>query len=195
MGESSNPSVVTHCVDPVVPESYAEVAQGVQGSHSYAQGAQDYNQLLQQYYEIEEKRQQVIQQLNQYGSWNYQCSHEGSGSGMQWANGPTLQEHQLTVCQASNPAASCPCCPYVTQCFATPCTSVPTCFVGGSCAGKSCTDACEAMDPRISFPQQDSKLVETAMGAAERAISSMKTKISDDSIPNEGKHDFQSTNF
>ena len=189
VGESSNPSEVkeTHCVDPHVPDSCAEVARDVQTCYSYSEGAQDYNQLLHQYHELEEKRQQIIQQLHQYGSWNYQCTQEGTGSAMQWANGHTLQEHQ-----ASNTAISCCCCPYVSQCSATPCTSVPTCFVGGCCAGGSCPVACGAMDPRKPFPQQDGYIVEAAMGAAERALSSMRIKHSDDSSPTEGKHDFQS---
>ncbi|PON63278.1 hypothetical protein PanWU01x14_131880 [Parasponia andersonii] len=186
VGESTNPSEVkeTHCVDPPVPESYAEVAQDVQQSFSYPQGAQDYNQLLSQYYELEEQRQQIIQQLYQYSSCNYQGTQEGTSSGMQWANGSTLQEHPV-----SNPAMSCSCCPYVNQCFATPYTSVPTCFVGASCAGESRTDACGAMDPRKSFPQQDGYIVEAAMGAAERALSSMRIKLSDDSNPTEAQKD------
>ena len=188
MGEGSNPSLVKEnpSVYPPVLESYTEVAQDAQKSYSYNRGAEDYNQLLNQYYEVEQKRQQIIEQLHQCGSWNYQCSGDGSGSGMQWANSPTIQEHPLPVSQAYNQTTFSSCCPYASQCFAAPC-SVPTCFFGGSCAGKSCPDVCEATDPRKSSPQEDSKIVETAMGAAERVISSMRAKISGDSNSNEGK--------
>ncbi|PON85411.1 hypothetical protein TorRG33x02_188210 [Trema orientale] len=178
VGESTNPSEVkeTLCIDPPLPESYAEVAQDVQQSFSHSQGAQDYNQLPRQYYELEEKSQPIIQQLYQYS----RCNYQGTSSGMQWANGPTIQEHR-----DSNAAMSCSCCPYVNQCFAAPCTSVPTCFVGASCAGESRTDACGAMDPRESFSQQDGYIVEAAMGAAERALSSVRIKLSGDSNPTE----------
>ncbi|EXC25887.1 hypothetical protein L484_003623 [Morus notabilis] len=180
MGESSNPSLVKEkqSVDPHVPEPYAEVAQDVQKSYSYLQDAHDYNQLLNQYYELEQKRQQIIGQLHQYGSWNYQSYGDGSGS--------TFQEHPLPVCQASNPTTFCTCCPYASQCFAAPCTSLPSCFLGGSCVGKSCADACEVTNFRKSSPQVDSNIVETAMGAAERAIASMREKVSGDSNSTEG---------
>ncbi|GMN30434.1 hypothetical protein TIFTF001_002796 [Ficus carica] len=186
VGEGSNPSLVKEnpSIYPHVLESYTEVAQDAQKSYSYNRGAEDYNQLLNQYYEVEQKRQQIIEQLHQYGSWNYQCSGDVSGSGMQWANSSTIQEHPLPVSQAYNQTTFSSCCPYASQCFAAPC-SVPTCFFGGSCAGKSCPDVCEATDPRKSSPQEDSKMVETAMGAAERVISSMRAKISGDSNSNE----------
>ncbi|XP_062073505.1 uncharacterized protein LOC133777784 isoform X2 [Humulus lupulus] len=180
VGESSNPSEVkeTNPVDPQIPDSYAEVTQNEPVSYSYPQGAQDYNQLLQQYYELEEKRQQIIQQLHQYGSWNYQYTQEGTSTGMQGDYGTTLHVHEQ---QTSSQAMSCSCCPYASQCFITPCTSFPTCFMGGSCAGEPCTNVCGVINPRKKFPQQDNRIVEAAMGATERALSSMKIKNPDDS--------------
>ncbi|KAM6587710.1 hypothetical protein CsatA_010315 [Cannabis sativa] len=184
VGETSNPSEVkeTHFIDPHIPESHAEVTQDVPMSYSYPQDGQDYNQLLQQYYELEEKRQQIIQQLQQYGGWNYQYTHEGTSTGMQWDNATTLNVQEQ---QSSTQAMSCPCCPYASQCFITPCTSVPTCFKGGSCAVETCIDGCGVVDPRKKLPQQDNHIVEAAIGAAERALSSLRIKNSDDSNSNE----------
>lgn len=191
-GETSNISEVkeNHHVDLPVPEPYSQVAQDVQNDYSYSQGAADYNQLLNQYYEVEEKRQKLLEQLHQFGGWNYQYSGEVSGSIVQGDTAYSSQQHAVPTCQPSNPAVVCSCCPYLRQCLMAPCTSFPASLPGGSCAGGTCTNACLATSPGQSFSLEDDRIVKTAMGTAERALSSMKMKISGDSNISEGMRVF-----
>ncbi|XP_015897726.3 uncharacterized protein LOC107431355 [Ziziphus jujuba] len=175
VGQSSNLSVAkeNHCVGPNVHESSTQGAEEVQNINSHSQGAEEYNRLLNQYYQLEEKRQKILEQLHQFGSWNYQYSGEGSGYG-------TYQEHSLSANQSCNPNVVCSCCPYGCQGAVAPCTSAPACCLGGPYACNSCPDASAVTDPGRSFPLEDGDIVKTAMGAAERAISSMKMKSSGD---------------
>lgn len=187
LGETSKFSPVkeNHCVDSSAPAErcmdssnvHLQDAQHVINGCSYSYGTEDYNQLLSQYYELEEKRQKILEQLHQYGGWNYQYSGEGSGSGVQWGSCSTSQEHPLCASQVSHPNVICSCCPYVCQCLVAPCPSLD-----GTCVGKTCTDTSSvAMVPGRPCLLEDGDIVKTAMGAAERAISSMRTKISGDS--------------
>ncbi|XP_031250742.1 uncharacterized protein LOC116108636 [Pistacia vera] len=161
------------------PEPYVDLSKGVVmqeaiNGYTYSQGTEDYNQLLGQYYELEEKRQQILQRLNQFGNWNYQCSGENFSTGAQWGTS-TSQEYQLPPSQTSHPAVACSCCPYVSQCCLAPCTTCSACSLGGACNGKTCTDT-NAVTGSGKLPSVvDSDIVNTAMGAVERAISSMKT--------------------
>ncbi|XWS49514.1 hypothetical protein CRYUN_Cryun12cG0009700 [Craigia yunnanensis] len=155
--------------------------------YSDLQGAQDYNQLLSQYYEVEDKRQRILQQLQQFGSWNYQGSAEGSSTAAQWGTCCTSQEYLIPTSQASHSSVVCSCCPYVCQSLVTPCTSYPCCSLGGTCVGKTSTELNGAM-AHGNFPTGiDGGIVKTAMGAAERAISLMTTKACINPKLNEGK--------
>eukprot|EP00257_Ricinus_communis_P025657 XP_025013071.1 uncharacterized protein LOC8278511 isoform X2 [Ricinus communis] len=53
--------------------------------YSYVQNSEGYNQLLTQYYDIEEKRQRILHQLQQLGGYDYHYPAEGFGSSQQWA--------------------------------------------------------------------------------------------------------------
>ncbi|KAM1236367.1 hypothetical protein ACFX2I_037393 [Malus domestica] len=191
LGQTTNNSEVKENdhVDLHVPEPYLQAAQDAQNDYSCSQVTEDYNQLLNQYYEVEEKRQKLLVQLQQFGGWNYQYSGEGSGSVIQGYTDFSSQQHALPTCNPSNPAVVCSCCPYLCQCLMTPCTSVPSSLQGGSCAGKTCTDACLQTSFGRSVSLEDDRMVKTAMGTAERALSSMKTKISGDSDISEDKKD------
>ncbi|GLT58545.1 hypothetical protein SLA2020_314300 [Shorea laevis] len=132
--------------------------------YSYSQGSDDYNKLLTQYYELEEKRQQIMQQLQQFGSWNCQSAVEGSCSAAQWENSCSAQEYPTHANQASNIITACPCCPYACQTLVAPCSSYSACSL-------------------------DTDIVRTAMGAVERAISSLKTETSENSNTNEANNE------
>ena len=142
------------------------------------------------YYELEENRQKILEQLHQYGGWNYPYS--GEGSGVQWGSCSTSQEHAIPASLDSHPNVVCSCCPYVYQCLAAPCTSCPGCSLGATCVGKTCAGASIAMVPgsERSCPLKDGNIVQAAMGAAEKALSSVKPQISGDSNINEGEHGF-----
>uniref|UniRef100_A0A2N9G3L5 Survival Motor Neuron Gemin2-binding domain-containing protein n=1 Tax=Fagus sylvatica TaxID=28930 RepID=A0A2N9G3L5_FAGSY len=191
-GETNNLSQVkeNHCVDsraPDIDSTDSLLKQDVQDAgkaNSYYHGAEDYNKLLNMYYEFEEKRQNILEQLHQFGGWNYQ--HSGEGSGVQWGSCSTYQEHPIPASQVSHPNVVCSCCPYVCQGFVAPCTSCPGCSLGGTSVGKTCTDASMATVPASSCLLEDGSVVQTAMGAAGKALSSMTKKMSGDSNINEG---------
>uniref|UniRef100_A0A5B7B747 Survival Motor Neuron Gemin2-binding domain-containing protein n=1 Tax=Davidia involucrata TaxID=16924 RepID=A0A5B7B747_DAVIN len=176
MGETNNlPSVKeNHCANSCAPQHYVDSSNGQQAQdalHGYSntQGAEDYTRLLNQYYELEEQRQKILQQLHQFGSWNYQSS----GSNEHWGTGSTSQEHQVPTTQASYPAVICSCCPYACQCLVAPCS------LGGTCVGKTCDATSVIGCDGKSFSLEDGDIVKTAMGAADRALSSLKTNSSE----------------
>uniref|UniRef100_A0A2P2KJX3 Uncharacterized protein At1g32220ic isoform X2 n=1 Tax=Rhizophora mucronata TaxID=61149 RepID=A0A2P2KJX3_RHIMU len=161
---------------PYIDPSNGTNVQSVDG-YSYVQGAEDYNQLLNQYYELEEKRQSILQQLQQFGGYNYQ-GLENSGYGLQLGTSSTSQDYHVPANQASCSTVNCSYC-----CCACPC-SVPSCTSACSMCtthvSKTCTDSSVTVGPKESGALIDGDIVKTALGAAEKAISSMKMKTSVD---------------
>lgn len=153
------------------------------------QGGDEYNQLVAQYYELEEKRLKILEQINQYGGWNNQYAATTSTSGVPYSN--TQDYSMSTYQQVSDPNVACSCCPCFSQCALSPCTSVPSCSLGGPCAAKPCNDYSVERDNKMLFPCEDGKIHKMAMGAAERALSTIRTTISGDLNENEGKHVYQ----
>ncbi|KAE8703424.1 NAD(P)-binding Rossmann-fold superfamily protein isoform 1 [Hibiscus syriacus] len=103
---------------------------------SHLQGAHDYNQLLGQYYEVEERRQTILQQLQQCDSWGYEYSAEGSSSAAQWRTSCDYQEYPIPTSQVSQSTVICSCCRYACQSLVTPCTQYPCCSLAGTSVGK-----------------------------------------------------------
>jgi hypothetical protein len=202
LGETSNISHVkenhfgdSHAAEPYIDSSNNLHQQNMEDAgkgYSYSHGADDYNKLLNLYYELEEKRQNILGQLNQFGGWNYQYSGSGSGSGVQWGTYSTCQEFPIPASQASHPNVVSSCCGC--QCLVAPCTSCPGCSLGGTSVCKTCTDDSVAMVPGKSCPLENGNIVKTAMAAAEKAISSMRTKISSDPNIIEGMPGFPRVN-
>ncbi|MCI31877.1 hypothetical protein A2U01_0053089, partial [Trifolium medium] len=98
----------------------------------------------------------------------------------------------MSTHQVSDPNVVCTCCPCFSQCALASCTSVPGCSVGGSCAGKPCNDYSVEKDHKMLkkdhkmlIPCDDGKIREMATGAAERALSTIRTTISGDLNVNE----------
>ncbi|XAR70668.1 hypothetical protein NMG60_11027594 [Bertholletia excelsa] len=135
--------------------------------YSDTQGSGDYYQLLKQYYELEEQRQKILQQLQSYSSWNYHSS------GMQGGTSHAYQEYPASTTQYSYPDVISACCPYFGQCVVAPC------FVGGTCLDKTCGKTSGQGHNGKSASPEDGDIVKTAMGAADRAISSLMTKCSE----------------
>ncbi|XP_028076025.1 uncharacterized protein LOC114278208 isoform X3 [Camellia sinensis] len=155
--------------EPNVDLSYAQHTQDTLQHYSNTQGAGDYTQLLNQYYELEEQRQKILQQLQQFGSWDYQ----GSGSNVQWGTSSASLEHPVPTSQASYPAVVSSYCPYGCQCLVAPCS------LGGTCAGKTC-DATSGIDHNGKLTSSENgDIIKTALGAAESALSSLKIKTSE----------------
>ncbi|KAI4346944.1 hypothetical protein L6164_007806 [Bauhinia variegata] len=191
-GETSNVSsleenqpVNSHAAHPYLDTTSNQNIQGTADAHSgYPDGqvADDYSQLVSQYYELEEKQQKILEQLNQYGGWNYQYPTDASNFGAPYSN---LQQYSTPACQASHPNVLYSCCQCFSQCSLAPCASVPGCSLCGTCVGKTCKDDSVATGPeRLG---QDSQILKTAMGAAERAMSTIRTTISADSNMKEEK--------
>ncbi|CAI0470901.1 unnamed protein product [Linum tenue] len=142
------------------------------GDHSNVQATEDYNELLSQYYDLEEKRQKVLEQLQQLGGYYYQDPAEGSSSAAQLANCSTSQDHSAPATNQTHGSATCiytTCCPYASHCPVVSCcgSKLGTDSTVLTCCGKAC-------------PLGESDMVKTAMEAAERAMSSIKGKSSDD---------------
>ncbi|XP_065880012.1 uncharacterized protein [Euphorbia lathyris] len=182
MGETENLSLVQedHSLDsvdcqPCVDSSSGQHKQAVTDC-LYTQNLEGYNQLLNQYYELEEKRQMIFHQLQQLGGYDYQTSAEGFGSSQQLGTCCTSHNHSFSTGVPFLPtvAGSC-CCPYPSHCSAAPCISVPCCSLGGTCASKMCDNLSALTCHKKSAPLTDGGIVKTAMEAAEKALSSIKS--------------------
>ncbi|KAJ6811391.1 uncharacterized protein M6B38_153560 [Iris pallida] len=137
----------------------------------------EYEQLLKQYYELEEQKQRVVQQLNQTNYWNYQTPVQSS----------TYQTNQVsadnTFAQGlNNPCSLCSC-----QCISVPLVPTSACVIGGMPGG--CYSSCPSLMAYCSgaqshevpcgshVPVGNDSAVKTGMLAAEKAINSMKLEI------------------
>ncbi|URE07892.1 hypothetical protein MUK42_20553 [Musa troglodytarum] len=158
----------------------------------------EYNHLLKQYYELEEERQKVLQQLQQANYWNYQTPVQSGEYQAEKFLGNNASEscsqppYSLCSCHSLSasliPASACAicgpsfrgyyCCPQ--NCF----TSVLHHFSGcqdhvqsGICSlGGSLT-----VDPSKQTTHTDDPAVRIGMMAAEKALRSLKKEISVDS--------------
>ncbi|OVA02869.1 hypothetical protein BVC80_9095g63 [Macleaya cordata] len=171
---SSDPEPFVHASSSHMPQALED--------YTNSQGESEYNKLLSQYYELEEQRQKVLQQLQQVGYGYYPSQGEGSGSCAYTCC--STQEHQDRTHFASQQAVVSSCCPYVCPCLTGSWPSIPACSLGGACVSKmgtySVPIACTS-DPAKVSSLQDDPVVKTAMGAAERAIASIKMEASNTS--------------
>lgn len=166
MGDASSlPSVKENSFETVPPENHTgelseQNTQDKAIESISSQSLEDYNQLLYKYYELEDQRQKILQQLNQFGIGGDQNS------------GSTSQEHQAYASHNLNPTESSFYCPYGCQSWVSPCTTSPCCF-GGNQDDKPCDASLQCVQEKNSSPQNPN-LVNIAMGAAEKALSSLK---------------------
>lgn len=167
-----------------------EDAQDAQRWYSGSQGAEDYNRLLGQYYELEEKRQKILEQLSQFGSWNYLYSGDGSIACTQEVAYPTSQEHPTTAGIASRPDVVFSHCPNACPCLTAPCTSCHASSSDGTSVIQPSNDAVGAAEPLSPL---DDDIIKTAMEIARRAISSIQTKSSAKLGANSSKFSLTST--
>ena len=172
---------------PCLDSTIGQETQNAHNGYSYEQGFDDYNKLVAQYYELEEKRLKILDQINQYGGWNQQYAATGLNSGVSYSGG---QDYSMPAQQVSDPNVVCSCCPCFSQCAVDSCASVPGCSVVGSGVGKACNDYTVENGNKVLIPCGDGKMHEMAMGAAERALSTIRTTISGDVKVNEGKNLF-----
>uniref|UniRef100_A0A7C8ZVA4 Survival Motor Neuron Gemin2-binding domain-containing protein n=1 Tax=Opuntia streptacantha TaxID=393608 RepID=A0A7C8ZVA4_OPUST len=143
-------------------------AQGISSSVA----VDEYNQLYQQYYELEEQRQKILQKLQNFNSWDYTGGVEASGSGVQWGNTVT-QECQSSISQLPCGTMVVSCCPCACPCSVASCSSLP-CPSPVACTSNLCDAAPASIDLQKQLAVEDADIVKMAMGAAERAISTLK---------------------
>ncbi|KAJ6818466.1 uncharacterized protein M6B38_406000 [Iris pallida] len=134
----------------------------------------EYEQLLKQYYELEEQKQRVAQQLYQANYWNYQTPVQSS----------TCQQvsvENTSACGLNNPCSLCSC-----QCISVPLIPTSACAIGGmpgvcySCPSLMayCSGSQSQEVPCSSHvPVDNDTAVKAGMLAAEKAINSMKLEI------------------
>ncbi|CAI9095286.1 OLC1v1031193C1 [Oldenlandia corymbosa var. corymbosa] len=137
---------------------------------------EDYNHLVNKYYELEDQRQKILQQLNQLGYWNN-------------TSGPTTVTSQELQASQAYPAATCSLCPYGCQSWVTPCNS-SSCYCVGGTSVSTCNNApAEIASAKNVVSTGDTDFVKTAMVAAEKALTSLKNRdyINPSSYDNEGK--------
>lgn len=191
--ENGNASTVkeTSCLESEAPE---DPVGSFTGQHIHqepvgylnSQTTEDYNQLLNKYYELEDQRQKILQQLNQFGYWNYDSGLTASMS----------QEPEASTSRA-HPTVPSSFCPYGCQSWAVPCTSVPCYFSGGPCFGNSCNGPANSATTKNLTSPAETDFVKTAMFAAERALSSLKEQACTncDASANEEKEKQPQKNF
>ncbi|KAL7149858.1 hypothetical protein ABFS83_05G069500 [Erythranthe nasuta] len=154
-------------------ENHAMESHNVQSQNEAAWGSinqEEYNQLLSKYYEIEDQRQKILQQLNQCNNWNYQNPVSDKSA---------YEEHQASVTQQPYDTVTCYC-SYGCQNWVVPCDSLTA-----SCPDAIYKDARKAH----SVPHEESDdIVKIAMDAAKRAVSSITqdASIKADVSANEG---------
>ncbi|XP_027081287.1 uncharacterized protein [Coffea arabica] len=171
--------------DHVVSSTGQDIHQEPEG-YLNLQTTEHYNQLVNKYYELEDQRQKILQQLNQFGYWNYDSGLTASVS----------QEPETSTSQAY-PTVPSSFCPYGCQSWVAPCTSVPCYFSGGACAGNSCNASAKGATSKNLTSPGETDFVKTAMFAAEQALSSLKAQACTncDASVNEGKEKQSQKNF
>ncbi|VFQ89404.1 unnamed protein product [Cuscuta campestris] len=135
-------------------------------SHVNSQSVEDYTCLLEKYYELEGQRQMVLQKLNQFGD----------------SSTLTAQDHHAYAEQAPNSMVSSLYCPYGCQSWVPPVMASPSCCVGGNCTDKNADDTLKSKCDQTSSLQQPD-IVKTAMGSAEKALSSLREDFGDEGAP------------
>lgn len=174
-GEADKSAVATEneTLDSEVPQEYVEAPkatplQNHTQSYSSSQVPEEYELLWNQYYELEEKRLQVCEKLQQYGQWDPNYPVGNSGSCMLSSTVPASQD-QYYSSQACSPAYAVVCCPNECQSSMTSCC-LPSCSLRAS-AGLCMNSSLATGSGRVS---EDADIVKMGMEAAQKAISTLK---------------------
>ncbi|KAH9605916.1 hypothetical protein KSS87_010241 [Heliosperma pusillum] len=153
-------------------ESYSILAQDHSQNSSSTINLDEYNILYTQYYEIEEQRQKILQQMQHFNNEYYPYSGEASTAGVQCGTNPTSQEYQGTSHMPCG-AMVVSCCPCACQCSLASCSSLTYPCSGTCCAGPPSTKGLE-VKPAV----ENVDFVAEALGAAQRALATLKDKTS-----------------
>lgn len=143
---------------------------------------EDYNQLLNKYYEIEDQRQNILHQLNQFSYLNYQNPVSGTSTSEEYQESLT-QPYDTVTCH----------CSYGCQNWVVPCCSLPASSSGLTCTDRSCGTISKGAPKGNSISHEEPDFVEMALDAAKRALSSLTQEASTkaDVFANEGEMSIQ----
>nr|XP_043629316.1 uncharacterized protein LOC122600634 [Erigeron canadensis] len=171
-GEAADSSVTENCTSEVVEQLVSPSNRDqVDVAYDDVESAEHYNNLLNQYNAIEEQRQKVLEQLYQYGNWDYQ------GYGYDYGAAYDSQYNTVPAPQTSEPPV-CSCRPYV----------YPTAQHTSSAAvpsGETCAGSTSFTHNGNSISLEDNAFIKEAMGAVEKAIRSATKESS--GIPDLGQ--------
>ncbi|XP_074283499.1 uncharacterized protein LOC141608041 isoform X2 [Silene latifolia] len=159
-------------------ESYSIPAQDQSQNSSSTINLEEYNILYKQYYEIEEQRQKILQQMQHFNNEYYPYSGEASTAGVQCGTIHATQEYQGTSHMPCG-AMVVSCCPCACQCSVASCSSLPFPSAGTCGAGPPSTKGLE-VNPAVD----NVDFVAEALGAAQRALSTLTDKTSDSAKEN-----------
>ncbi|XP_010933418.1 uncharacterized protein [Elaeis guineensis] len=176
------------------------------------QQSTEFNELLRQYYELEEKKQKIVEQLRDKNYLNYQTTVQSFTSQMHDVPASNAcnaseygQQHPCSLCSChyvAVPISACVvgglssggygCCPpWIAGCSVSQANLFPGAHASGAgCPAQSGTcsiGASYSMDAAKQSTHADDEVVKAGMIAAERAINSTKTELSAASSVCEGK--------
>lgn len=175
-------------------------------TYCYAdQQSMGYSKLLKQYYELEDQKQKVVQQLHQANYWNYETLVQNPTCESSQLSGYTTSEHDpqtscslcschciavpliptaCAICGLSTGGYSCP--SHMVCCASSPAHEVPGNFSADNGQHSSATVTLSAVDP-VNCSKADGNAVKVGVLAVERAINSMTVELSAISNDGEGK--------
>ncbi|PWA84920.1 hypothetical protein CTI12_AA049000 [Artemisia annua] len=153
--EKGTSDVVAQHLNP----SNGDQVQEADGTYTNTEYAEQYNVLLNQYNAVEEQRQKLLQQLYQYGSWDYQGYSYGAAYDSQYQTVPAPQTSEPPVCS---------CRPYVCPYSTAAVSSSETCVGSTTLAHKG-----------NSVSLKDDEFIKSAMEAVDRAIHSFNKETSE----------------
>ncbi|KAL6911770.1 hypothetical protein ACP4OV_000575 [Aristida adscensionis] len=161
------------------------------GNVSSSQQTLDYNELLRQYYELEEQSRNVLQQLQQTNYWNYQAPEYASTHQQQQipAYGATTSDPNSSTTQSSScywnvPLVSVSCCSAGQSSGSSGCMPLSGgCSVSFSCdqcpgAATTYPTVANSMPLPTKASSNDEQVTKAAMMTAEGALNFMRSTIS-----------------
>ncbi|PAN07727.1 hypothetical protein PAHAL_1G358100 [Panicum hallii] len=186
--QETDPGKETHGSESKTLSSNATDADG---NVSSSQQTFEYNELLRQYYELEEKSRNVLQQLQQTNYWNYQASGYASTTQQQQipaysatAPDPHSSTTQSSCCYWNVPLVSVSCCsagqPSEGSAFMPPNGGCSVSLTCDQCPGASTTypSVSNFTKPPKNLSPNGDQVAKAAMMTAEGALNFMSSTVS-----------------
>ncbi|ONK55760.1 uncharacterized protein A4U43_C10F710 [Asparagus officinalis] len=167
----------------------------------------DYAQLCKQYYELEDQKQKLLQQLHQANYWNYQTPASSSTYQL-----PQLSEYNGSEYGPQTACSLCSCHCIAVPVVSTACTMGAVSAGGYSCPshlaccsvsqahqvpvddGQNATATVKCVEDPVNVARADDSAIKAGMWAVERAINSMKLELSATSNDGKGKQSVLESN-